>query len=233
MNEKVLVFYVQGSAKESYRVAFWKEENSKDIHSGCGCPAGRKMMYCKHRFQLIEGDLTNLDTEKSENYQENLTELYNWLQDSDIGDFFTEFTMAKTGEKIKKMLNKFKFGYTKEFFNEDIGLLDYEFIEYSNEELKEKYNFDYYEIDLKEFLDKIESNVILIGYDNENYLFDIGSNYLGTYIGDRRKFKSYGLKKINEKKYNYIKSKYLISCYEIYMNSNMSYLNQKMKEIMK
>ena len=115
MNEKVLVFYVQGSAKEPYRVAFWKEKNSKDIHSGCGCPAGRKMMYCKHRFQLIEGDLTNLDTEKSENYQENLTELYNWLQDSDIGDFFTEFTMAKTGEKIKKCLTNISLVILKNF----------------------------------------------------------------------------------------------------------------------
>lgn len=231
MEEKVLVFYVQGSAKEPYRVAFWKEENSKDVHSGCGCPAGRKMMYCKHRFQLIEGDLTNLDTEKSENYQENLTELYNWLQDSDIGDFFTEFTMAKTGEKIKKMFNKYKFGYTEKFFN--LELLDYEYIEYSNEELKEKYNFDYYEIDLKEFLDKIESNVIVIGDNNKNYLFDINSNYFGTYVGDRKNFKSYGLKKIDGRKYNYTKSEYLISCYELCINSNMSYYNYKMKEIMK
>ena len=49
--EKVLVFYVKGSGKKPYRVAFWKEENSRDIHSGCGCPAGKRMQYCKHRFQ--------------------------------------------------------------------------------------------------------------------------------------------------------------------------------------
>ena len=89
--EKVLVFYVKGSGKKPYRVAFWKEENSRDIHSGCGCPAGKRMQYCKHRFQLIEGDLTNLD-DSTENAKEKLEILYNWLEDSDIGDFFEDFT---------------------------------------------------------------------------------------------------------------------------------------------
>ena len=111
--EKVLVFYVKGSGKKPYRVAFWKEENSRDIHSGCGCPAGKRMQYCKHRFQLIEGDLTNLD-DSTENAKEKLEILYNWLEDSDIGDFFEEFIMAKTGEKIQNLANKVNFIYSKD-----------------------------------------------------------------------------------------------------------------------
>ena len=41
--EIVLVFYIKGSGKKPYRVAFWKKEKSRDIHSGCGCPAGKRM----------------------------------------------------------------------------------------------------------------------------------------------------------------------------------------------
>ena len=139
MEEKVLTFYIRGSGKKPYRVAFWKEEGSRDIHSGCNCPAGRRMQYCKHRFWLIEGDLTNLD-DSTENAEENLKTLYKWLSNSDIGDFFSEFMMAKTGEKISVLMNVIKFGYNENYYDEDLCIWMSDYIEYSNEELKEKYN---------------------------------------------------------------------------------------------
>ena len=131
--EIVLVFYVKGSGKKPYRVAFWKEENSRDIHSGCGCPAGRRMQYCKHRFQLIEGDLTNLD-DSTEDAKEKLEVLYNWIEDSDIGDFFEDFIKAKTGEKIQNLSNKVRFIYSK---GKDV----LEHVEYKNPTQKKLYIF--------------------------------------------------------------------------------------------
>lgn len=232
MEEKVLTFYVRGSGKKPYRVAFWKEEGSRDIHSGCNCPAGRRMQYCKHRFWLIEGDLTNLD-DSTENAEENLKILYEWLSDSDIGDFFSEFIMAKTGEKVSILMNAIKFGYSKNYYNEDLCIWMSDYTEYSNEELKEKYNFEYKEIQLEEFLNLIGSSVIVIGEGEKNFLFDINKKYYGTYIEKRTKFKGYGLQKLKENGYNYTKSQYLLDCYNLYNKTNIKTYNEKMKEIMK
>ena len=173
--EIVLVFYVKGSGKKPYRVAFWKEENSRDIHSGCGCPAGRRMQYCKHRFQLIEGDLTNLD-DSTENAKEKLEVLYNWLEDSDIGDFFEDFIKAKIGEKVSKIINGMKF-----YYSENLGTREnqwgfdepyYEYRDFTDDELTEKFGILHNELSEEEFLNIIESNVIVVGNNNNNYIFD-------------------------------------------------------------
>lgn len=232
--EIVLVFYVKGSGKKPYRVAFWKENDSKDIHSACGCPAGKRMQYCKHRFQLIEGDLTNLD-DSTENAKEKLEILYNWLEDSDIGDFFENFIMAKTGEKISKIINGMKFYYSQKLgtkknewgFDEPF----YECIDFTENELTEKFGILHHELTEKEFLNIIESNVIVVGNHDKNYIFDENRKYYGTYNGSRRKFKGYGLIKLKDNKYT--KSQYLINSLEYYKTINIKSMNEKMKEIMK
>ena len=53
-----LTFLVQGSATEPYEVSFWR--NGNNLTTSCTCEAGKKGTYCKHRFALMEADVTNL-----------------------------------------------------------------------------------------------------------------------------------------------------------------------------
>lgn len=217
MSEQTLVFYVKGSSKKPYRVAFWKEEGSRDIHSGCGCPAGRRMQYCKHRFQLIEGDLTNLD-ESTVNVNENLDILYEWLKDSDIGDFFVEFLMAKTGEKMYNLVKNTKFLYSDNI------------IHYKNSRTKEDFEFEYKELTVNEFKGYLKGNSIAI-QDSERYnlFFPDTKEYLGSV--EKKKLGDYKISKIGTGLYT--SSSYLRSCYKLYISVDISEYNQKMKEIMR
>lgn len=218
--EKVLVFYVKGSGKKPYRVAFWKEENSRDIHSGCGCPAGKRMQYCKHRFQLIEGDLTNLD-DSTENAKEKLEILYNWLEDSDIGDFFEEFIMAKTGEKIQNLANKVNFIYSKDMLKR---------VEYKHTIQKKLYTFDPIELSLKKFLEFLENGYLIIESKNHYNVFDVNDElYYGSFKGDFDLSKNTNRLKLN----TYTCSEYLTEAFNYFNMINISEINQRMKEIMK
>lgn len=53
-----LTFLVQGSASIPYEVAFWR--NGQNLTTSCTCEAGKKGMHCKHRFALMEADVTSL-----------------------------------------------------------------------------------------------------------------------------------------------------------------------------
>lgn len=220
--EIVLVFYVKGSGKKPYRVAFWKEENSRDIHSGCSCPAGRRMQYCKHRFQIIEGDLTNLD-DSTENAREKLEILYNWLEDSDIGDFFEKFTMAKTGEKIQNLSNKVRFIYSK-----DKDVLEH--VEYKNSTQKKLYIFDPIELYLEKFLEFLENGYLIIESKKHYNIFNVSDElYYGSFKGDFDLSQNTNRLKLN----TYTCSEYLIEAFNYFNTINISEINQKMKEIMK
>lgn len=96
--EKMIKFLVQGSGKEPYRCTFWKVDDY-DLHSACTCPAGKKGQYCKHRFALLEGDITNVVDYSEEDFKE----LQEMLKSSDIADFYDDFAKAKIGEKISKI----------------------------------------------------------------------------------------------------------------------------------
>lgn len=216
-NETVLVFYVKGSGKKPYRVAFWKVENSRDIHSGCGCPAGRRMQYCKHRFQLIEGDLTNLD-DSTENAKEKLEVLYNWLEDSDIGDFFEDFIKAKTGEKINNIMN-----YTKFLYDENI-------VHYKNSSMKENLEFEYQDLSEKEFENYLSGSIIILKHSQKyNLFFPENKQYIGTLAIDN--IKKYNLETLTPNLFT--TSEYLKNCYELYHQVDIQEYNTKMREIMK
>ena len=53
-----LTFLIQGSAKEPYEVSFWR--NGRNLTTSCTCEAGKNGKSCKHRFALMDADLTNL-----------------------------------------------------------------------------------------------------------------------------------------------------------------------------
>ena len=224
--EKMIKFLVQGSGKEPYRCTFWKVDDY-DLHSACTCPAGKKGQYCKHRFALLEGDITNVVDYSEEDFKE----LQEMLKSSDIADFYDEFAKAKTGEKIKKFLNSFKFGYSEKIFDEDICIWDNKFFPYSKEELFTKYGITYKMISLEEFYNLLEYPLISIPNKDENHLFDINGKYYGTYIGKVSASKKTGVLKLTTK--TYTKFKVYEECFDFFNSINIKEYNQKMKEIMK
>ena len=155
------------------------------------------MQYCKHHFWLIEGDLTNLD-ESTENTDENLKILYEWISDSDIGDFFKNFLKAKTGKKVSRIINGMKFYklvLAHTYFDESIqkNVKKYDKVDLTDEELTEKYGITHKNLSSEEFLKLIESNIIVVGSRKRSFLFDENKKYYGTYVGKKKEFEGYNL----------------------------------------
>jgi len=48
-----VIFLVQGSQSEPYKVTFKKDGNN--LSGFCTCPAGDNGQYCKHRFNILGG----------------------------------------------------------------------------------------------------------------------------------------------------------------------------------
>ncbi len=113
LEDGVLKFYVQGSATEPYRVSFWQKDGI--LKSACTCQAGKKGMYCKHRFQLIDGDVTNL---KSDNYDD-LLKLNNLLEKTNFNSIYSHFCSVKKIENIYKniyhCISEFRKGLADDF----------------------------------------------------------------------------------------------------------------------
>ena len=53
-----LEFTVRGSAVEPYAVRFWREGTT--LHSSCTCQGASRGLACKHRLDLLAGDITQL-----------------------------------------------------------------------------------------------------------------------------------------------------------------------------
>ncbi len=53
-----LDFIVRGSKGDEYNISFTRDYDN--LTARCTCRAGEVGMYCKHRFALMEGDVTNL-----------------------------------------------------------------------------------------------------------------------------------------------------------------------------
>lgn len=51
-------FIVRGSKGDHYRIAF--EVEGTTAHAFCTCEAGANGMYCKHRFGILDGDITHI-----------------------------------------------------------------------------------------------------------------------------------------------------------------------------
>ena len=72
-------FLVQGSAPEPYRVSFWRVGDS--VKSSCTCQAGKNGLACKHRLNLLDGDITNLASSSPNSF----LNLQRMLEGSDVG----------------------------------------------------------------------------------------------------------------------------------------------------
>lgn len=116
---KPIIFLVQGSAKIPYRVTFWREGN--DFKSACTCPAGKKGTYCKHRFALLDADITNL---VSDNYDD-LAKIPDLLKGSDVDEIYGTFSILKKYEKIFKNINALlKSNFTPQEISPEISVVD-------------------------------------------------------------------------------------------------------------
>jgi uncharacterized Zn finger protein len=95
-----LVFHVQGSSPEPYKVVFTRRINT-NLTAHCSCPAGENGLYCKHRLEIIDGNKKavlnpNLDDIKT---------LQSWLIGSDIEKALLRVReLQAEAEKIKKEL---------------------------------------------------------------------------------------------------------------------------------
>lgn len=56
-----LEFIVEGSKGDEYKILFECDGNNLNVF--CTCPAGESGIYCKHRFALMDGDVTALLSE--------------------------------------------------------------------------------------------------------------------------------------------------------------------------
>jgi len=92
-----LIFSVQGSAKEPYKVTFRK--NGNNLSAYCTCPAGDNGQYCKHRFNIF-GSLT--DGIVSANKFE-VDIVASWLSGTDVETALNEVMSAEEQFEIAKL----------------------------------------------------------------------------------------------------------------------------------
>lgn len=84
-----LIFHVQGSATEPYKVTF--EQNKGELKGYCTCPAGDNGMFCKHRLNLLYGAVDNvLDMDEVK-----IGQLQSWLSGSRLEAVLKELTDAE------------------------------------------------------------------------------------------------------------------------------------------
>jgi len=65
---KEFIFFVQGSAKEPYKVTFRK--TGDNLSAYCTCPAGDNGQYCKHRFNILGGITAGIVTSTERGVEE-------------------------------------------------------------------------------------------------------------------------------------------------------------------
>lgn len=101
-----IIFSVQGSEPDPYRVVFRREGNN--LTATCSCRAGACGMHCKHRLSLLAGKTDGL---VSENAGE-VKRLISWLPGTDVEKALQELGLAeaelerarKAAAKAKKMV---------------------------------------------------------------------------------------------------------------------------------
>lgn len=86
---ETIVFHVQGSALDPYRVTFRKE--GQNLNAYCTCPASANGQYCKHRFAILGGDTDGIVSGNAAQVQT----VAIWLQNSDVAAAMQEVIAAE------------------------------------------------------------------------------------------------------------------------------------------
>ena len=110
---KEIIFLVQGSNPEPYRVKFLKNDTFLAVY--CTCPAGKNGMHCKHRINILMG-LT--DAIVSDNASE-VKSIQKWLKGTPADEAIQSLISAeKEYLSAKKALTKAKKSLAKVFKGE-------------------------------------------------------------------------------------------------------------------
>jgi uncharacterized Zn finger protein len=100
MMTQEISFEVQGSAATPYSVTFEKHSET-NLSAYCSCPAGVNGQYCKHRFNILNGDTkgivsTNIDDVKI---------VQSWLPGTDVAKALLKVReLEAEADKINKAL---------------------------------------------------------------------------------------------------------------------------------
>ena len=107
-----VIFLVQGSSSEPYKVHFKKEGTNLNVY--CNCNAGQNGMYCKHRFRILEGSKEDI---VSPNIQD-ISIVKSWLCGTDVELAMIELEKAeKDFEDAKKRVTQMKKNFSKALTN--------------------------------------------------------------------------------------------------------------------
>jgi len=99
-----ILFEVQGSATEPYKVVFVKRSD-KNLAAYCSCPAGEHGQYCKHRFSILNGVTEGIVSGN----KEQVAIIQSWLSGTDVELAMIRMRKLKDeAEKIKKELSAAK-----------------------------------------------------------------------------------------------------------------------------
>lgn len=102
--EQQVVFEVQGSAPDPYRVIFVRR-NLNNLSAYCSCPAGVVGQYCKHRFAILEGSAGGI---VSPNVDE-VNLVRSWIPGSDVEKALLKVRdLEKEASRIKNELSNAK-----------------------------------------------------------------------------------------------------------------------------
>jgi hypothetical protein len=91
-----LTFLVQGSGSVPYEVKLRK--NGDNLTAICSCPAGSLGQYCKHRFQILEGEAKGIVSEN----QDQVSLVKQWLRGTDVEAALLDVRVAEKAAEIAK-----------------------------------------------------------------------------------------------------------------------------------
>ncbi len=100
---ETIQFLVQGSADEPYEVTFQKAGDN--LSAFCTCAAGQNGQYCKHRFQILEGNTEGIVSRNSEQ----VPTVVAWLPGTDVAEAMAALAAAEREfDRAKKIVTNAK-----------------------------------------------------------------------------------------------------------------------------
>ena len=100
---KIIVFTVASTSGNSYKVTF--KNCDQVITSTCSCAAGEHGQLCKHRFEILHGDISAI----SSGNENEAAELLSWLHGTSIAEALMQISEAEANyENAKKKLSSAK-----------------------------------------------------------------------------------------------------------------------------
>lgn len=94
-----LRFSIMGENDDIFEVTITRhEENSANLSAFCTCGSAQHGEFCPHRFEILEGDISNLASDNLNDLQI----LKEWIKGSDIEAAMQELSKAKTDLKLAR-----------------------------------------------------------------------------------------------------------------------------------